>query len=162
MACNRLPAPTCPRVSHAGTSESISIGASILAPRAVVVEPWHPVPWPAWRAKQPVARPPAHTRSRSRSSGHALGSEALRKEPLTLNFKEDTLTTVSRPMLRVMASKLGFNETQTVLYALARLRDEVMSTQGVGGFIALTKLQNEAISAAEPRRCGRVVDSLLP
>jgi hypothetical protein len=42
-----------------------------------------------------------------------LGSEALRKEPLTLNFKEDTLTTVSRPMLRVMASKLGFNETQT-------------------------------------------------
>jgi hypothetical protein len=49
-----------------------------------------------------------------------------------------------------------------VLYALARLRDEVMSTQGEGGFIALTKLQHEAISAAEPRRRGKVVDSLLP
>jgi K+ transporter len=91
-----------------------------------------------------------------------MATEALRKEPLTLNFKEDTVTTVSRPMLRVMASKLGFNETQTVLYALARLRDEVMSSQGEGGFIALTKLQHEAISAAEPRRRGRVVDSLLP
>jgi hypothetical protein len=34
-----------------------------------------------------------------------MATEALRKEPLTLNFKEDTLTTVSRPMLRAMASK---------------------------------------------------------
>ena len=91
-----------------------------------------------------------------------MAAELLRKEPLTLNFKEDTLTTVSRPMLRVMASTLGFNETQTVLYALARLRDEVMSEQTQGSFVALTKLQHEAISAAEPRRRGKVVDSLLP
>ena len=37
-----------------------------------------------------------------------------------------------------------------------------LSTENEGGFIALTKLQHEAISAAEPRRRGRVVDSLLP
>jgi hypothetical protein len=83
------------------------------------------------------------------------------KEPLTLNFKEDTLTTVSRPMLRIMASKLGFNETQTVLYALARLRDEVISAEAEGDFVSLTQLQHEVISAAEPRRRGRIVSSLL-
>jgi hypothetical protein len=90
-----------------------------------------------------------------------MSTELVRKEPLTLNFKEDTLTTVSRPMLRIMASKLGFNETQTVLYALARLRDEVIAAEAEGDYVALTQLQHEAISAAEPRRRGRVLSSLL-
>lgn len=47
---------------------------------------------------------------------------ATSQQPLTLNFNDDTLTTVSRDALRALARKLGFNETQTVLYALARLR----------------------------------------
>jgi hypothetical protein len=91
-----------------------------------------------------------------------MTAQALRKEPLTLNFKDDTLTTVSRPMLRAMASKLGFNETQTVLYALARLRDEVILDDGPAGFKPLTSAQHSAIAAAEPRRRGKVVDRLLP
>lgn len=90
-----------------------------------------------------------------------MTAQALRKEPLTLNFKEDTLTTVSRPMLRAMASKLGFNETQTVLYALARLRDEVIADDIAVDFKPLTQAQHAAIAAAAPRRRGKVIDRLL-
>jgi hypothetical protein len=42
-------------------------------------------------------------------------------QPLKLNFKDDTLTTVSPDTVRALAEKLGLNETQTVLYALAKL-----------------------------------------
>ena len=84
------------------------------------------------------------------------------KQPLVLNFKEDTLTTVSRPALRAMAKRLGFNETQTVLYALARLREEVLVAREAEVLMPLTKTQHAAIAKAEPRVRGRVVESLLP
>ena len=84
------------------------------------------------------------------------------KQPLVLNFKEDTLTTVSRSALRAMAKRLGFNETQTVLYALARLREEVLVACEAGVLMPLTKAQHAAIAKAEPKARGRVLESLLP
>ena len=36
-------------------------------------------------------------------------------QPLKLNFKDDTLTTVSPDTVRALAEKLGLNETQTAL-----------------------------------------------
>ena len=82
-------------------------------------------------------------------------------QPLKLNFKADTLTTVSRDVLRALAKKLGFNETQTVLYALARLRDEVFVEQDMEKFMPLTKTQHQAIAKAEPRGKRKVIGSLL-
>ena len=50
-----------------------------------------------------------------------------RSAALLLKFKDDTLATVSRASVKVMAKKLGFNETQVAHYALARLRDELLA-----------------------------------
>lgn len=86
---------------------------------------------------------------------------ATNQQPLKLNFKDDTLTTVSRDALKTLAKKLGFNETQTVLYALARLRDEVFVEQDKETFMPLTKAQHQAIAKAEPKGKGKVVGSLL-
>jgi hypothetical protein len=82
-------------------------------------------------------------------------------QPLKLNFKDDTLTTVSRDALRALAKRLGFNETQTVLYALARLRDEVFVEQDTEKLMPLTKTQHQAIAKAEPKGKGKVIVSLL-
>lgn len=83
------------------------------------------------------------------------------QQPMKLNFKEDTLTTVSRDALRALAKKLGFNETQTVLYALARLRDEVFVEQDAQRLVPLTKTQHQAIAQAEPQGQGKILESLL-
>ncbi|WP_085315003.1 hypothetical protein [Derxia lacustris] len=80
---------------------------------------------------------------------------------MKLNFKEDTLTTVSRDALTALAHKLGLNETQTVLYALARLRDEVFVGQDMEKFMPLIKTQHQAIAKAEPIEKGKVLGSLL-
>ena len=45
------------------------------------------------------------------------------REKLLFQFKEDTITTVSRETLCDVAKRLGFNETQTLHFAVARLRD---------------------------------------
>lgn len=82
------------------------------------------------------------------------------QKPMKLNFEDDTLTTVSRDALRALANKLGFDETQTVLYALARLRDEVFAEQEMEKFMPLTKTQHQAIATAEPPQ-GKVIESLL-
>lgn len=50
-----------------------------------------------------------------------------RTAALLLKFKDDTLATVSRGSVKLMAKKLGFNETQVLHYALARLREELFS-----------------------------------
>lgn len=87
---------------------------------------------------------------------------SITKEPLVLNFKQDTLTTISRDALRTMSKRLGFNETQTVLFALARLRDEVLTETPADHDIGpLTAKQHAAITKAAPKRRGTVVDSLL-
>jgi hypothetical protein len=86
------------------------------------------------------------------------------RKPFMLNFKEDTLTTVSRATVRTLSEKLGFNETQTVLYALARLRDEVVISDGSSteNFKPLRRRQHEVLKNAEPKTQGRVISSLLP
>lgn len=80
------------------------------------------------------------------------------KEALLLNFKVDTLTTVSRATLRRIAKGLGFSETQVVHFALARLREDALSGEG---YPPLTKAQFAAIRKHEPKRKGRVLSSLL-
>jgi|GEM_PF-1700813 len=48
-------------------------------------------------------------------------------DALLLNFKAgETRNTVSRKTVKQMAAILGFNETQVALYALARLRAELI------------------------------------
>lgn len=87
------------------------------------------------------------------------------RKPFMVNFKEDTLTTVSRATVRALSDKLGFNETQTVLYALARLRDEValdLKPHVQESFKPLTKKQHAVLAHAEPKGRGRIVSSLLP
>lgn len=51
--------------------------------------------------------------------------------PLLLNFVYgETDNTVSRDTVREMAKRLGFNETQTAQYALARLRASLVPAYG--------------------------------
>jgi hypothetical protein len=83
------------------------------------------------------------------------------KQPLIINFKSDSLTAVSRTTLRAMAMALGFNETQTVLFALARLREQVLTGGKAESFEPLTKEQHAAIAKAAPEGKGTVIDSLL-
>jgi hypothetical protein len=44
---------------------------------------------------------------------------------LSVSFRQDSLTTASKATLEKMAQTLGFTQNQTVLFALARLRDEL-------------------------------------
>ena len=95
----------------------------------------------------------------------ATAAKSDTKKPLMVNFKEDTLTTVSRATVRTLSDRLGFNDTQTVLYALARLRDEVIGTKEahyLEDFKPLTKKQHQVIARAEPKVRGRVLSTLLP
>jgi hypothetical protein len=83
------------------------------------------------------------------------------KEALLLNFKDDTLTTVSRTTLRHIAKALGFSETQAVHFALARLREDALRDESEEGYPPLTKAQLEAVRKHQPKRKGRVITSLL-
>ena len=48
-------------------------------------------------------------------------------DALLLNFKAgETRNTVSRKTVKKLAGILGFNETQVALYALAKLREELI------------------------------------
>jgi len=80
--------------------------------------------------------------------------------PLKINFKDDSITTVSRWTVKALAEKLAFNEPPVVRFALARLRDEVLEDQKATAFEPLTISQHQAISAAAPKRRGKVIDSL--
>ena len=53
-------------------------------------------------------------------------STATRRKTLLFKFKDDTVTTVSHETFSEVARTLGFNETQTLHFAIARLRDEVL------------------------------------
>ena len=51
----------------------------------------------------------------------------MASDALLLKFKDtDTVNTVTRAAVREMSRTLGFNETQLVQYALAKLRAEVL------------------------------------
>lgn len=86
---------------------------------------------------------------------------------LLLKFKEDTLATVSRATVKRMAKVLGFNETQVLHYALARLREELVakrvryadSENADEGYPPLTEEQLATIRAHAPRRRGEPLSS---
>jgi pantothenate kinase len=95
----------------------------------------------------------------------AAATKPETRKPFMLNFRDDTLTTVSRATVKTLSEKLGFNETQTVLYALARLRDEVVIDDNVmemQNFKPLSKKHHTIIARAEPKARGRVISTLLP
>jgi hypothetical protein len=92
---------------------------------------------------------------------YAMTTSSTRKEALLLNFKVDTLTTVSRTTLRRIAKALGFSETQAVHFALARLREDALRGEVDEGYPPLTRAQLAAIRKHEPKRKGRVLSSLL-
>lgn len=55
-----------------------------------------------------------------------MNNEA-RKEKLLLTFRErDAVHAVSRRTVKKLAKLLGLNETETALFALARLRDQLI------------------------------------
>ena len=53
---------------------------------------------------------------------------ATKRKSLLFKFKDDTVTTVSHETFSVVARTLGFNETQTLHLAIARLRDDVLGS----------------------------------
>ena len=89
-----------------------------------------------------------------------MTTSSTRKEALLLNFKVDTLTSVSRTTLRRIAKALGFSETQAVHFALARLREDALREEDAS-YPPLTKAQLAVIRKHEPKRKGRVLSSLL-
>jgi hypothetical protein len=90
-----------------------------------------------------------------------MTTNPTKKEALLLNFKVDTLTTVSRETLRRVAKALGFSETQAVHFALARLREDALRGESEEGYPPLTKAQLAEIRKHEPKRKGRVLSSLV-
>jgi len=90
-----------------------------------------------------------------------MNTSSTGKDALLLNFKLDTLSTVSRDALRQLAKTLGFSETQTVHFALARLREEAQRVESEAGDSPLTRAQLAAIRKHEPARRGRILSSLL-
>lgn len=90
-----------------------------------------------------------------------------RTAALLLKFKDDTLATVSRTSVKSMAKELGFNETQVLHYALARLRDELLGKQPSKriappeeeDYSPLTPEQLDAIRKHAPKRRGKPLTS---
>ena len=90
-------------------------------------------------------------------------------EKLLLKFKDDTLATVSRASVKVMAKRLGFNEAQVIHYALARLRDELAvkperATRTTGRdrdkeYPLLTANQLAVVRKHAPKRRGKPLSS---
>ena len=78
---------------------------------------------PASAGSKPV-RGGVYTSYIATTAADVMTIASTRKKALLLNFKVDTLTTVSRASLRRIAKALGFSETQAVHFALARLRQD--------------------------------------
>lgn len=94
----------------------------------------------------------------------AIAQNSSDEQPVMVTFKDDTSTTVSRGTLKLLANELGLNESQTVLFALARLRDEVLVDKGPVGFDMepLTSAQNAVLRKVAPKIRGKVLSTLLP
>ena len=57
---------------------------------------------------------------------------ASKRKTLLFKFKDDTVTTVSDESFSKVAKILGFNDTQTLHFAIARLRDEILGAKKAG------------------------------
>ena len=90
-------------------------------------------------------------------------STATKRKTLLFKFKDDTVTTVSHETFSEVAKTLGFNETQTLHFAIARLRDEVIgggqrgSGAGEEPYPPLTAAQLLDIRSQAPRPRGKLV-----
>lgn len=87
---------------------------------------------------------------------------ASKPTKLLFQFKEDTITTVSRETLSEVAQALGFNETQTLHFAVARLRDQVLRAESPGSgdeapYPPLTLDQLIDIRSHAPKSRGKLV-----
>ncbi|MBI2318639.1 MAG: hypothetical protein HYU75_17015 [Betaproteobacteria bacterium] len=95
--------------------------------------------------------------------GGANKSTATKRKSLLFKFKEDTVTTVSHETFSEVAKTLGFNETQTLHLAIARLRDEVLgggkhgSRGGEEPYPPLTAEQLLDIRSRAPKPRGKLV-----
>lgn len=96
-------------------------------------------------------------------------STATKRKSLLFKFKDDTVTTVSHETFSEVARTLGFNETQALHFAIARLRDEVLggrqpgSGDGEEPYPPLTAGQLLDIRTRAPKPRGKPVrkESLL-
>ncbi len=96
-------------------------------------------------------------------------STATKRKTLLFKFKDDTVTTVSHETFSEVAKTLGFNDTQTLHLAIARLRDEVLgngqrgSGDGEEAYPPLTARQLLDIRSLAPKPRGKLVrkDSLF-
>ena len=90
-------------------------------------------------------------------------STATKRKTLLFKFKDDTVTTVSHETFSEVAKTLGFNETQTLHLAIARLRDEVLgdgqrgSGDGEESYPPLTAGQLLDIRSRAPKPRGKLV-----
>ena len=79
-----------------------------------------------------------------------------KRNTLPVVFRDDSITRVSRQTLALLADTLGFDQTQTVHLALARLREDVLgsnakSKSGGDDYPPLTAKQLAAIRTHEPK-----------
>jgi hypothetical protein len=81
--------------------------------------------------------------------------------PLLIHFGAESVDGVSRSTLRAIAAQLHLNERQTIHFALARLRDQLLHEVEDGQFTPLTAGEHLRIANAAPGRRGKVLDSLL-
>lgn len=91
-----------------------------------------------------------------------MAATAIKRKSLLFKFKEDTVTTVSHETFCELARTLGFNDTQTLHLAIARLRDEVLRSRGSGEddeepYPPLTAAQLVHIRSQAPKPRGRLV-----
>ncbi len=91
-----------------------------------------------------------------------MTSSLTKRKSLLFKFKEDTLTTVSHKAFSEVAKKLGFNETQTLHLAIARLRDEILGDGHRSGgseepYPRLTAAQLLNIRSQAPKPRGKLV-----
>lgn len=90
-------------------------------------------------------------------------STATKRKTLLFKFKDDTVTTVSHETFSDVAKTLGFNETQTLHLAIARLRDEVLAVgtrgaaEGAESHPPLTAGQLFDIRSRAPKPRGKLV-----
>ncbi len=88
---------------------------------------------------------------------------AAKRKTLLFKFKDDTVTTVSHETFSEVAKTLGFNDTQTLHFAIARLRDEVLaggqrgSADGEEPYPPLTAGQLFDIRSRAPKPRGKLV-----
>jgi hypothetical protein len=82
----------------------------------------------------------------------------MKKDALLVSFREDSITRVSRQTLSSISDALGFDQTQTVHLALARLREDVLGPSKKADkpaddeeYPPLTEEQEVAIRSHAPR-----------